>query len=210
MRRRRHPSCVEREGEPRLRPLEELVRLPRRSPLHPELERALAAAGRLHALRSNLAPVPVRATTTTGEAGAYRFRKGDPIDLRVSRRADRVASAFVHELGHFVDHQLGWASHGHPAFEPWRRRVAELERIPFRGRRTHRYFHSARELWARSYSQTVLLRSADPLLEGQLAALQERGDVYVWPPDAFAPVALEVERTLERLGLTQLVLPLAA
>ena len=210
MRRRRYPSCVERLGEPRLRPLDELVRLPRRSPLHPELERALAAASRLHGLRSNLTAVPVRTTATTGEAGAYRFRKGDPIDLRVSRRAGRAASAFLHELGHLVDHQLGWASHDHAAFEPWRRRVAELERMPFRGRRTHRYFHSARELWARAYSQTVLLRSGDAELEAHLAELQDRADVYVWPADAFAPVALEVERTLERLGLTQLTLPLAA
>ena len=210
MRRRRYPSCVERHGEPRLRPLDELVRLPRRSPLHDELERALAAAARLHALRSNLAPVPVRTTATTGEAGAYRFRKGDPIDLRISRRVGRVASAFLHELGHFVDHQLGWASHDHDAFESWRRLVEELEQVPFRGRRTHRYFHSPRELWARSYSQTVLVSSGDAALTAHLAALQAAGDVYVWPAEPFGPVALAVERTLERLGLTQLTLPLAA
>lgn len=208
--RRSRPNCVERLGAPRLRRLEELVRLPRRSPLAQELESALAAASQLHVLRSNLAPVPVRATATTSEAGAYRYREDDPVDLRVSRRADAVASAFLHELGHFVDHQLGWASRDHGAFAAWRARIGELERIPFRGRRSHRYFHSRRELWARSYAQTVLLRSGDPRHGLQLAALQGRGDVSVWPAAAFTPVAVEVERTLERLGLTQFPLPLAS
>lgn len=204
------PATVERRGNPRLRRLDELVRLPRRSRLYPELERALAAASRLHLLRSNLAPVPVRPTATTSEAGAYRYLDRDPVDLRVSRRAEVAASAFLHELGHFVDHQLGWASESHPALAPWRKRHAELEHAPFRGRRKHRYFHSARELWARSYAQTVLLRSKDDVLEAHLADLQLRGDVSVWPAAAFAPVALEVERGWESLELTQLVLPLAA
>jgi hypothetical protein len=209
-RRRSSPECVPRLGEPRLRPLEELVRLPRRSELHDELARGLAAASRLHLVRTNLAPVPVRTTATTSEAGAYRFREREPIDLRVSRRSGRAACALLHELGHLVDHQLGWGSHDGVEFEGWRAAVRELERRPFRGRRTHRYFHSARELWARSYAQTALLRSSDPLLEAQLAELQAASDVYVWPADAFEPVALEVERTLERLGLTQLTLPLSA
>lgn len=199
-----------RRGTARLRPLDELVQLPGRSSLFPELERAVAAASRLHLLRSNLMPVPVRPTATTSEAGSYRYRNGDPIDLRVSRNTTCPAAAFLHELGHLVDHQLGWASSKHRAFAGWRAQAAGLERIPFRGRRSHRYFHSSRELWARTYAQTVLMRSADPVLEAGLAELQERRDVSVWPTGAFTPVALEVERTLERLGLTQLALPLAA
>src|SRR3954452_5440792 len=82
---RQYPSCVSREGKPRLRALEEVVALPRRSPLVAELNRALVAASSLHGLLSDLAPVPVRPTATITEAGAYRFRQKDPIDLRVSR-----------------------------------------------------------------------------------------------------------------------------
>ena len=95
---RKYPSCVGREGKARLRPLEEIVALPRRSPLTPELQRALAAASSLHALRSDLEPVPVRLTATISEAGAYRYRKKDPIDLRVSRVGGRAAIGFLHEL----------------------------------------------------------------------------------------------------------------
>lgn len=200
-----------RSGEPRLRTLGELVRLPRRSPLYPELARALTGADSLHVLHSDLDPVPVRTTSTTSQTGCYRLRHGDPVDLRVSRRHGRVALSFLHELGHLVDHQLGrelgplWASGAHDAFTEWRRAATALpSRLPPDvGRARRRYFGSAKELWARSYAQTVLSRSGDPWLEGHLHGLLEADDVFVWPAAQFAPVADEVERVLERLGLTR-------
>ena len=215
---RQYPNCVAREGKPRLRTLEEVIGLPRRSPLAAELERALAAASRLHGFRSDLMPVPVRPTTTISEAGAYRFRMRDPIDLRVSRIGGRVALGFLHELGHLVDHQIyyerktrTWASGVHMAFASWRNVADRLERRPLPGGRgRQRYFQSVHEVWARSYAQTVLLRSEDSVLVQQLLRLQADDDAHVWSPEQFAPVAVEVERVFERLGLTQLTLPLAA
>ena len=195
-----------------------MVALPHRSPLSPELRRALAAASSLHGLRSDLGRVPVRPTATTSEAGAYRFRRRDPIDIRVSARSGRIALGFLHELGHFVDHQLGydprarvWASAIHPSFDAWRAAAAVLTARGFPGGRSRqRYFESAHEIWARSYAQTALLRTADPRLRELLASLQQVDDPFVWAGPEFEPVALEVERVFERLGLTQLTLPLAA
>ena len=198
--------------------MEDVLALPTRSPLAGELARALAAASRLHGLRSDLEPVPVRATATISEAGAYRFRKKDPIDLRVSRVGGRVALGFLHELGHLLDHQVHydrasrkWASAMHPAFAPWRDAAAGLPpRKLSGGSGRQRYFRAPHELWARSYAQTVILRSQDPVLETQLEKLLADDDPHVWPTSEFALVALEVERVFERLGLTQLTLPLAA
>jgi hypothetical protein len=218
MARRRYPDCVARRGSARLRPLEDVVSLPQTSPLTLELTRALAAAGSLHGVRTDLTEVPVRPTSTTSEAGAYRFRKREPIDIRVSARSGRATLGFLHELGHFVDHQLGydprdraWASAIHPAFSHWRAAAASLGSRPFAGGRSRRrYFGSAHEVWARAYTQTVLERSGDGELQRQLEALQRKDDPFVWPRREFEPVALEVERVFERLGLTQLALPLAA
>jgi hypothetical protein len=215
---RQYPSCVAREGKTRLRSLEEVVALPRRSPLTPELKRALAAASQLHGLRSDLEPVPVRPTATVSEAGAYRFRKKDPIDVRVSRLGGRATLGFLHELGHLLDHQIyydrksrTWASAAHPAFATWRDAAALLEQRALPGGRSRqRYFQSVHEVWARSYAQTVLLRSGDQVLERRLQKLQAEDDAHVWPVEQFEPVAVEVERVFERLGLTQLTLPLAA
>lgn len=216
--RRRYPDCVARMGPPRVRQLEHVVSLPRRSPACAELARALAAASRLHMLRTDLRPVPIRVTSTTSEAGAYRYRRANPIDLRVSSRSGHVATGFLHELAHLIDHQVHydrrsrvWASAVHPAFAPWRAAAARLERRPFPGgSHRRRYFESAQEVWARCYAQTVLLRSQDPLLLAQLEQLQERNEPQVWPRDVFEPIALQVELVFERLGLTQLELPLAA
>jgi hypothetical protein len=215
---RQYPECVSRAGKPRLRPFEDVIALPRRSPLAGELQRALTAASSLHGMRSDLEPVPVRATATISEAGAYRFRRKDPIDVRVSKLGGRVALGFLHELGHLLDHQVyyerktrTWASAVHLAFESWRTAAAKLERRPLPGGRgRQRYFQAIHEVWARCYAQTVLLRSADPLLERQLVKLQEDNDPHVWPAEQFEAAAVEVERVFERLGLTQLTLPLAA
>jgi hypothetical protein len=201
-----------------LRPLEEVLALPRRSPIALELGRALAAASSLHGLLSDLAPVPVRPTSTITEAGAYRFRKRDPIDVRVSRHGGRVALGFLHELGHLLDHQVfydrksrTWASAVHLAFSSWRTAAASLEPRPIPGGAgRQRYFRSTHEVWARCYAQTVLLRSGDALLQQQLAKLQADDDPHVWPADQFEPVAAHVELVFTRLGLTQLTLPLAA
>ncbi len=204
--RRVAPPSVLRSGEPRLRRLAELVALPRRSPLYPQLARALAGAEALHGLTTDLHPVPVRPTATTRQSGCYRMRDGDPIDLRVSRRHDRVPLSFLHELGHLLDHQLvpqprRFASPSHAAFRRWRSAVRELDsRAPSQASRTHRrYFDSYRELWARSYAQTVLATSADDALREHLRSVQRAGDVFVWPEREFDPVAVEVLGVLERL-----------
>jgi hypothetical protein len=215
---RQYPECVPRAGKPRLRALEDMVALPRRSPLATELTRALTAASRLHCMRSDLTRVPVRPTATISEAGAYRFRKKDPIDLRVSRVGGRVALGFLHELGHLLDHQVyyhrktrSWASDVHLAFASWRTAAASLEAraIPG-GRGRQRYFQSTHEVWARCYAQTILLRADDPELVAQLARLQADEDPHVWPAEQFEPVAVAVEHVFGLLGLTQLSLPLAA
>ncbi|MDX6439660.1 MAG: hypothetical protein QOF45_2243 [Gaiellaceae bacterium] len=209
---------VTRSGEPRLRRLSDLVALPRRSPLYPELARALAAADAFHHLHSDLDPVPVRPTSTTSQSGCYRLRKENPVDLRVSRRHGRIPLSFLHELGHLVDHQLGrelgnaWASGRHEAFAGWRAAAAAMpSRVPVgssRGRR--RYFDSAKEVWARSYAQAALMRSDDPSLKRHLTGLLEADDVFVWQTADFAPVALEIERVLDSLGLLRSGVAVAA
>jgi hypothetical protein len=201
---------VGRSGPRRVQLLEDVVRLPRRSPQYDELARALAAASQLHVFETNLEPVPVRVTRTVSETGAYRFRKTEPVDIRVSRLGGRLALGFLHELAHLVDHQLGWASETNLAFARWRARVDQLERREIESARRRRYFHSSREFWARTYAQTVLARSQDELLLRRLATLQAADDEHVWPEDVFRAVAYEVERAFEQMGLTAFPLPLAA
>ena len=136
----------------------------------------------------------------------------------MSRRHGRVALSFLHELGHFVDHQLGWelgpswASGHHEEFADWRAAAAELaSRAPAGSSRSRRrYFDSAKEVWARSYAQTVLTRSCDQRLQGHLGGLLDLDDMFVWPAAEFDPVVDELKRVLERLGLLRTELAVAA
>jgi hypothetical protein len=162
--------------------------------------------------------VPVRPTSTTSQSGRYRLRKEDPVDLRVSRRHGRIPLSFLHELGHLVDHQLGhdlgdaWASGGHDAFADWREAAGTLpSRAPARSSRSRRrYFDSAKEVWARSYAQTTLMRSDDALLERHLTELLEADDAFVWPVSDFSPVAREIELLFASLGLLRSDVAVAA
>lgn len=206
-RRRRHaPPAVNRSGRSGLRSLVDVLALPRRSPLYPELARALGAADALHVLRTDLAPVPVRPTATTSQAGAYRSRGPDPIDLRVSRAHGRVTLSFLHELGHFLDHEHDWA------LGPALRRGAGIPSRAPTGASSYRrrYFDSRKEVWARAYAQTVLTRSNDPWLRGHLDDLLAADDAFVWPEAVFEPVAAAVERVLTELGLLRPAAALAA
>ena len=99
----------------------------------------------------------------------------------------------------------------HQAFAPWREAAALLDkRVLPGGSSRQRYFQSVHEVWARSYAQTVMLRSADSALARQLGKLQAEDDAHIWQAAQFAAVAIEVELVFERLGLRQLSLPLAA
>ena len=119
--------------------------------------------------------------------------------------------SFLHELGHFVDHQVGhglgpaWGSGDHEAFGDWRAAASELPRRlpPDVGRSRRRYFESVKETWARSYAQAVLTFSDDRCLQAHLAGLLDMDDVFLWPAAEFAPVAAEVALTLGRLGLAR-------
>ena len=198
--------------------LEEVVALPRRSPLTAELKRALAAASTLHGLRSDLSPVPVIATATITEAGAYRFRLRDPIDLRVSRVGGRSALGFLHELGICsTTRSSTTARHARGRRRSTRRshRGAMLRRCSRSGScpaairdnaTSSRCTRSGRApTHIRCYCDPRIACSTGDSRSCKLKTTRTSGR-----PTNSPPVAIEVELAFERLGLRQLSLPLAA
>jgi hypothetical protein len=55
-----------------------------------------------------------------------------------------------------------------------------------------------------------LMRSDDPVLERHLTGLLEADDAFVWPLSDFAPVAREIERLFDSLGLLRSTVAVAA
>ena len=206
---RRQPPAgrAERSAAPAPAPSQAL-RLPRRSPLHPELARALAAADRvahprvrpraragacdLHHEPERLLPAPSRRPGRPARLAAPR-----PHRAQLSPRLGTSST---------TSSATNWAPPGHRGSTKRSRTggrslapavAASCRRRPLAAT----YFNSSKELWARSYAQAVLTRSEDPTLQRALEDLIERDDIFVWPAEEFEPVADAIGRTFERLGL---------
>jgi hypothetical protein len=88
----------------------------------------------------------------------------------------------------------------HPAFAEWRAAVASSVRVWDAA--LARPFYTLRELWARSYAQTILLRCVDPGLEAHLTDLPHARDAFVWQRDQFEPIAKAVAGVFARFELS--------
>jgi hypothetical protein len=130
---------------------------PRRSLLTAELHRALR---RPTPWPVSISPVPVVATATITEAGAYRFRRvirstcasrvGDDRYLFPARARSSARPPDLLHRKTLVGVRV------RPALHLARCCGAARERLPLGGYSRQRYFQSVHEVWARSYAQTVL------------------------------------------------------
>lgn len=148
----------------------------------------------------------------TGCGTAIQSTCGCHTGTTVSRSASCTSSGTSSTTSWAGRSGPAWAAGHHEDFADWRDAAGELPcRLPAgTGRSRRRYFRSAKEVWARGYAQHVLARSGDPWLEQHLASLQAADDVFLWPTAEFAPVGVELERVLERLGLLRRALTIAA
>jgi hypothetical protein len=172
------------------------VTLPlRRGPRAVELARALdAAASALPA--APLPPLDVALTRSRRYSGGYD-RRGR---IELSRHAEHLGLALLHELGHAVDHHLlgrgrhfgsetprlaGWwhAVESSRAFQ----RLADADDA--------RYWRSRREAFARSFAQWVAARSGDVGLLGELER-RAAGAGRQWTADDFAPIGRALDAVL--------------
>lgn len=84
-----------------------------RAAIGPEVRRGLGAVEKVHRVPEGLPAIPVKSSTAQGYFGQYSFlRSGAPSDIKITApragagAAERhVASTFVHEFGHYLDHQ---------------------------------------------------------------------------------------------------------
>lgn len=158
---------------------------------------------------------------TFGVDGWYGYgRDGRPSGIVLDPASAALEVAFLHEVGHALDHQaLGrpgrFASVKDSTLREWRtaafnsaaahvlrdaRREADLNQLP-----THDfdYLLNPRELWARSYAQFIALHSNHPILAQQMLAT--RLDPYpynraYWRDDDFAPIAATIAALFRQEG----------
>jgi hypothetical protein len=163
---------------------------------------------RLH-VGGPLPRIPIDHGTAHGDRAGFRVQvnRARPLGIGISRDEPRPLLSFIHEIGHFLDHQaLGtrgsYASRRHPELAEWRsavrqshayRRLNDLRRAAYvelaqivgpeevADVRVHiEYLLRNDEAWARSYVQYVMFESGDPSLLDQVTQEQVVDEVDRW------------------------------
>lgn len=167
-----------------------------------ELARALAVAD-LALPGARLPPVEVKLTSSRLYSGGYAHIGR----IELSRHAEHLGLALLHELGHAVDHLVlgnggSWGSET-AALRGWWRAVrstaafARLTAACAPGESA--YWPNRRETFARSFSQWAARAAGDRSLLDEVAR-RAAGAGRQWEPQDFAPIARELDRVLAPLA----------
>lgn len=130
---------------------------------------------------------------------------GEPVRIAVNPAVARPALTFLHEVGHYLDHAVigdrsRWASNGE-MLTPWREAIASTDAVRQLEQqqsapplpqlaRGMGYLLRTEELFARSYSQWIAMRSGNQGLLDELgSSLSGLSYPEYWGMDDFAPVA---------------------
>jgi len=184
------------------------------------MKAALAALNNVHG-DGSLPTIPVKMSRLTDLAGGYEYTgAGVPVAIGISRHGDHPELTMLHEIGHFLDHQAldipgTFASVSSPLLLEWRSvidaspAVLALQRLRSQpGVRVQYidYLLDRRELLARSYTQWVVIASANRALAGQLeqelARIQAAPVPYTrwWESSDFLGVAQAFDRLFRDKG----------
>lgn len=187
----------------------------------------LDAIRTVHRVPEGMPKIPVISDDSYSYAGAYRStvgrpgRPSHPVSIALSRKQDLGHEVtFVHEYGHFLDHAgIGIRPDQFATIEPgdramlagWRQAIddsAAVRRMRAAGdwsraerRGLDEYVLTPEELWARSYSQWIALRSGNPRMAGQVQKMATGRIPYQWADDDFAPIAAAFDDLFSKLGL---------
>lgn len=184
-------------------PIAACVSLPvRRGPRAAELTRALAAVDRAVPGLS-LPALCVSFSYSRRYSGGYAHAGR----IELSRHAEHLGIALLHELGHALDHlRLGtgraWGSETR-ALEPWWRAVQSTRAFARLGgacdARERTYWASRRESFARSFVQWTAMRAGEHSLVREVER-RAAGAGRQWSRADFAPVGRTLDEVLLPLG----------
>jgi hypothetical protein len=120
--------------------------------------------------------------------------------IELSRHAEHLGLALLHELGHAVDHLVlgrgsSWGSESTPLRDWWRAVESSRAFERLTSAEDGWYWRSRREAFARSFAQWVSHRSGDGGLRAELER-RAAGPGRQWTADDFAPIARALDAVL--------------
>lgn len=176
------------------------------------VRRALAAIDFVHD-DGALPVIPLESAPRLRSAvGEYIMRGSRAISIRL-KPVPGSAFNLLEEIGHFLDHQalgtdgFGFASAKSSDFAAWRKaampkkRLRELSKVS-KLRTSMRDVARTHEIFARSYSQYIATKSADPVLLSGLRA--DRGSLFgstlYWSDEEFRPILKAMDDLFHKKG----------
>jgi hypothetical protein len=194
--------------------------------LRDTIEKALAAAASVHAVRDGAEIVTVSSHPTMTEVGLYMHEQGGkPLEILVNENAADPGLTLLHEVGHYLDQHAielpGYAS-VHSDLAPWLDAVMQsqhvadliehwlnppnppdpaLATVVAGAVRKHvEYLLGPRELFARSYCQYVSVRSGDAALLSELQIALQSHYREQWHEDDFEPIGDALDDFFDGIG----------
>lgn len=180
--------------------------------------------------------IPLTRTTTKESGSAYGLysrthpdRGDQAVKIALNRKSPHPEFTLAHEIGHFIDHKglpgSYMSSEYHPVMEKWRKAVMDSPEIQWLQQlsngssqvviegNVHRipkdyisYLLRRREIWARSYSQWISMKSGDKKLVDQLKAeINQDAKRQLplpgqWREENFGPIAEAIEELFKQMG----------
>lgn len=131
-------------------------------------------------------------------------------EIRVDANQTHSVLIFLHEFGHFLDYKILNKDSSIPcsstprsllasvvkqmrATHLYRKIDADMDLSKFR----KRYYKSAKELWARAYTQFIITRLPEPDENLEKMILSKS---FQWDTEEFVPIHKEIETTFKSLG----------
>jgi hypothetical protein len=205
---------------PRSSPVSRALTIPPDAERAPSYEATLRVIDSIHD-DGKLPVIPFIENRATVNIGGYAWRgfTGESIDLTISRVGPHPELTLLHEVGHLLDHQAlhirgQYASEKSPLLEVWRRIVqatptAKKLRLAAAGKKIDGRWPSdgpsefarllpLREMWARAYTQYVVMHAGNPALRAQFdLAARRLMRLYFWPADEFESIDLAITSLLQ-------------
>ena len=211
---------TQENGGPRGEAIGSKVDLPP-GPLEPALRETLRCIDRIHGA-TGLPPLAVVWMWEDSPRGRYRpATDGQRARIEISERGTTPGLTFVHEIGHCLDHFMGnfvrYASAAaispaaqviavarrSEAHAQLRRESEDAGKPAFIRRNIIAYLMSDEELWARTYSQYIALRSENLEMAAEMARLGRQSDherFTLWADQDFEPISEAMDSCLQSMG----------
>lgn len=198
---------------PRSEPLRNFFTVEAQGELGKTAGNAIDQIAKVHGV-TNAIKVPVVSHPVLGSNGQYMVDHSGPLAIGVNPSALAPGSTTLHEVGHYLEMSvMAGNRHGlrkieeDPLMKEWLAAVRGTDTYAklsgqAKGDRYVEYVLTPRELWARTYSQYIAVRSKDPALLAELDSTR-RGQIKLptqWPDAEFEPVARELDALFTKLG----------